>query len=666
MTLHRAKLFLLLVLLPFVTAAPLSALASGWVEADSPTSRNLFGIDLYGDAIYAVGERGTVAYSDDEGDSFDLGDSNVDEDLYDVSAISESKAIAVGENGTLIRTTDGGESWRSAAVSYDSSSHADIALRTVLMASATVGYAAGGNGLLLKTTEAGSDWEEIDSPTGEAINDIAATSASKLWIAGEGGVIYATTNGGTSWSTQTSGTGYDLVSIEFTSSTVGWASGGHRTFLRTTDGGSVWKSVTISELESDDVIDDIAFSNSSDGILSTTQGVVLETDDGGLTWDEVDTEVSSPVLIDLYAASATDRWGVGEDGIILRFDSDSPTKPSSFDVEGDNDSVGDTTPTFTWNASTDDASVEAYYFKIDTGSYKNVGDETSATASSSLSDGEHTAYVYAVDGAGNASAVASLSFVIDGDSTSSGAPDVSEVTPTTAVKGETVTFSVRVSGNDDIDSCVLYVDGSAKTMTLKTDVAYVATSFSSSGDREMYARCTDDSGRKTSGSEVTVTVSATSAYASPGDIIKIGCEGNVYVNDPCTAVYYYGKDGKRHAFPNEYAFKTWFSDFDDLVTLSASAMANIPLGRNVVIRPGEVLVKFSTNTVYATSYLGVLRPIVSEGIAKSLFGSNWASLVTIVNDVFYSNYRIGSDIESSADHSASAVRSVTSSIDATF
>jgi hypothetical protein len=227
---------------------------------------------------------------------------------------------------------------------------------------------------------------------------------------------------------------------------------------------------------------------------------------------------------------------------------------------------------------------------------------------------------------------------------------------------------VRLSDSDSIVSCDLYLDGEReKSMTVKTDVAYVGESFSSNGTYNLYVQCEDDNGDRVSGNEVTVTVASSSSHADPGDIIKMACEGNVYVNDPCTAVYYYGKDGKRHAFPNEDVFKSWFSDYDDLVVLSSDAMAEISLGRNVVYRPEEdLLVKFSTNSVYAVSYLGVLRPIVGAEIASAINGSDWVSDIRIVNDVFYGNYRIGSNIESSSDYSASSARSVTSSIDATF
>lgn len=659
----------LLSLLLSPSLLPNAARASGWVELDSPTSHTLTSVDVYSDTVIAVGYDGVVIWSDDGGEDWSSGDSDSVTDLYGVAVINADDAVAVGSSGTVILTDDGGDTWEDATLSGLSSTEETYAVNGVSMGSSTVGFAAGQNGLLLKTTNAGADWSQLSDPSnGVDFNAVHASSSTTAWIAGDGGTIYKTTNGGTSWAEQTSSTSDDLLQLSFSDSSHGWAVGEGTSLQKTTDGGTTWEDVDVSDLDTSDVILTVSFRGTDDGIIATADNAFLETDDGGDTWDDVDVS-SSFSLLSVLNVSSTEWWGVGESGAVARYDGGAPTEPDDFDVAGDNDAVVDATPTFSWTASTDaESSVDHYMFRMDDGSFSDIGNVTTKTYSTTLSNGDHTAYLYAVDDVENPSEVASVDFTVDADSSSSSSPDVSAITPTTAVKGQTVTFSVRASDDGSVEECDLYVDDeNTRAMTVKTDVAYVGYAFSASGEYEVYARCTDDDGLKTSGTAVTLTVSTVSDYANPGDIIKIGCTGDVYVNDPCTAVYYYGKDGNRHAFPNETTFNSWFADFDDLVVLSASAMAEIPLGRNVVFRPeDDLLVKFSTNSVYAVSYLGVLRPIANAEIAEALFGSDWVSDIQIVNDVFYGNYRIGSTIESSADYSASAARSVTSSIDATF
>lgn len=661
--------FIIIFLIVFLFL-PQIVFAAGWGQLNSPTTNTLLATDNYSSTLFAVGNVGTVLYSSNKGLTWSAGTSNTSYNLSDVAAISDTKAVAVGAHSTIIRTTDGGKNWSVISPTLNTSAESSYGLRAVTMASSTIGFVVGEYGLTLKTTDAGASWKEITNPTGASshhLNDVVSMSTSKVWIAAESGHLYASTDGGSTWTSASSGTSQHLVTVTFADSSHGFASGENRTFLRTTNGGSTWSSVTITNLPSTETIDDIAFLNSDDGILSSTTGYLLQTSDAGTTWSTVSSS-GSPVLVDLNYVSANERWGVGDNGVIYRYDSASPTKPTNFDVSGNNDAVTDTTPSFTWTASSDSETAINYYsLKMDSGSSTNIGNTTATTYTTPLSNGSHTAYLYAVDRGGNTSSAASLTFTVDADSPSSDAPTVEKISPRTAIKNETVTFTALVSDDGSVDDCDLYVDTeNTKNMTLKGDIAYATQSFSSTGSHSLYARCTDDEGNKTSGNSVTVKISKTSSYASAGDLIKIGCSGDVEVNDPCTAVYYYGVDGKRHAFPNESIYKSWYTDFDDLVILSSSAMGDISLGDNVIYRPGTQLVKFLGSTVYAIGYGGVLAPIANEEIAEAIFGSHWTSSIQTISDVFFGDYRMGSMIESSSGFSPSAVKSASSSINLTL
>jgi hypothetical protein len=251
--------------------------------------------------------------------------------------------------------------------------------------------------------------------------------------------------------------------------------------------------------------------------------------------------------------------------------------------------------------------------------------------------------------------------------TPTGIPTVGVVSPRTAIKDETVYYSTQVTDNDLLKSCELFLDGkSVANMTIRKDVVNTTYKITTNGTKKMYTTCTDTDNNVVNGKEVSVVVSSGSINVSSGDLIKMGCTENVLQNDPCTAVYYYGVDGKRHAFPNEKVFKSWFEDFDDLVIVSAKVLSDIPLGKNVTFRPAERLIKFSTNTVYAISYAGLLRPIANAAIAESIFGKDWVTLIETVDDVFYSNYRVGVTVESSTAFSWKDANSATKVIDATF
>jgi hypothetical protein len=110
-----------------------------------------------------------------------------------------------------------------------------------------------------------------------------------------------------------------------------------------------------------------------------------------------------------------------------------------------------------------------------------------------------------------------------------------------------------------------------------------------------------------------------------------------------SAVYYLYMDGAqmmRGVFANDKTYSTWFPDFSGVVTITADELGNIPMGKNIVYRPGTRLIKITTDPkVYAVEEGGMLRWIDSEATAKNLYGNNWASWIDDVPDAFYAgNY----------------------------
>jgi len=144
------------------------------------------------------------------------------------------------------------------------------------------------------------------------------------------------------------------------------------------------------------------------------------------------------------------------------------------------------------------------------------------------------------------------------------------------------------------------------------------------------------------------------ASFSAGDLIK--------ASQP--AVYYYGSNGKRYVFPTEKTYFSWYSNFNNVKTISDAELATLQIGGNVTYRPGVRLVKVTTDPkVYAVDAHGTLRHVATEAIATALYGSNWNKMVDDIPDAFFTNYVIGNPIVSSSDFSPSTATQVAQSID---
>jgi photosystem II stability/assembly factor-like uncharacterized protein len=208
---------------------------------------------------------------------------------------------AVGGNGLVIRSTDGGQS-------FSSSSPATATLNGVFFVSDLDGWAVGNGGIAIHTTDGGDQWTQ-STPGALALNSVFFTDATHGWIAGDSGKILRTTNGGANWITSTP-TSAALYSIFFLNQDLGWAVG-KGVVLRTTNGGTTWTSAspTTQTLRS------VYFVSNQTGWAVGSNGVVLASTNGGLTW-----YATSPTTSDLYSVfftSATRGWAVGEAGAIL-------------------------------------------------------------------------------------------------------------------------------------------------------------------------------------------------------------------------------------------------------------------------------------------------------------------------------------------------------------
>jgi photosystem II stability/assembly factor-like uncharacterized protein len=87
--------------------------------------------------------------------------------LRDIFAFDQNTAIAVGETGTIMKTTDGGKRW-------------DVQH-----------YVCG-------------------TESSEGISSVYFTDVNNGWVVGQWGTILNTTDGGTNWVAQTSGTSESL------------------------------------------------------------------------------------------------------------------------------------------------------------------------------------------------------------------------------------------------------------------------------------------------------------------------------------------------------------------------------------------------------------------------------------------------------------------------
>lgn len=127
-----------------------------------------------------------------------------------------------------------------------------------------------------------------------------------------------------------------------------------------------------------------------------------------------------------------------------------------------------------------------------------------------------------------------------------------------------------------------------------------------------------------------------------------------------STVYYFGANGKRFVFPNEKTYFTWYTNFDNVRTITDGQLASIPLGGNVTYRPGYKMVKVTTDPrVYVVDQGGILRHVATEQLAQTLYPVNWNDKIDDLPDAFFTNYRMGTAIQTASDYSPANVMTQT-------
>ncbi len=226
-----------------------------------------------------------------------------------VRIIDPTHYYAVGDNGTFMKSSDGGESWiiNSQAGIPDNSFGAGAShrLNTAWFFDANTGIVAGQSAYnenikIRRTTNGGESFSTIDlgASTGSPrVYDIHFINSTTGFLCGSANVkAFKTTNAGLNWTAMSNfpATAYNfncIYAVNENNIIIGIESSGlYRNILRTTNGGASWIDQT---LPGSVIVDfkDIVFQNANTGFIcgnsvATNPSYFASTTDGGVSWIE--------------------------------------------------------------------------------------------------------------------------------------------------------------------------------------------------------------------------------------------------------------------------------------------------------------------------------------------------------------------------------------------
>jgi photosystem II stability/assembly factor-like uncharacterized protein len=244
--------------------------------------------------------------------------------LNDVCFVDSLRGWAVGgysqevplAAGTILATTDGGQTWTSEPVADN------VDFYAVDFVDAQHGWAAGvgpnWQGVVYATNDGGATWllRWADLVDWRQLSDITFVDplhgwalASSAWGSSVVGEVLATSDGGRTWRTQWAGRCSSLGNLTFSDPSHGWVAAGSF-LLRTSNAGATWTKVGLGKGAQ---VSAVAFADSEHG-WAVGHGV-LATTDGGSTWTR-EVSASTP-LSDIAAVDPHHAWACGEGGGVI-------------------------------------------------------------------------------------------------------------------------------------------------------------------------------------------------------------------------------------------------------------------------------------------------------------------------------------------------------------
>lgn len=285
------------------------------IPSDKATQSLLTDVVVEADKVVAVGDKGHILVSADNGTSWKQAAVPVQHLLTAVDFVGPDKGWAVGHEGVILHTVDGGASWELQYANphrvlsdaemdqltedqFAKLPQAGSPLLDVWFRDESNGFVVGAYGMFLGTQDGGKTWQDVASRIenfdGWHLNAIDANKDGVVYIAGEKGVLFRSDDGGENWVTLTSpyagsyfgamtGAGVDDVFVF----------GLQGNAFKSADRGATW--VKAKSKNTDGIMDGVVV-NANGVILVGNSGVILTSKDGGANFSMQITKSREAIL----------------------------------------------------------------------------------------------------------------------------------------------------------------------------------------------------------------------------------------------------------------------------------------------------------------------------------------------------------------------------------
>jgi photosystem II stability/assembly factor-like uncharacterized protein len=309
------KISFLIFILPITISAQ-------WIMQNSGTQLNLnsiFFIDS--NTGWAVGDEGIILTTTNGGSDWITQPGATTDNLYSVHFENSNVGWVVGENVRIMKSTDGGSSWSAQFANPPF----PVDLRSVQFQNLNEGWAVGHfmysstgyDSYIIKTTNGGTSWQNNWGFMDEKLFSVFFVNSNLGLVAGS--EIARTTDGGSNWYSVFGSFMDEFYSVFFIDANIGWIAGENALqskglIYKSTNGGLNWSLLRSDSLKT---YTSVFFADADHGWVAGLGGNILYTPDGGIDWSYQSSGTASN-LSSIFFTNNLTGWVAGSNGTILK------------------------------------------------------------------------------------------------------------------------------------------------------------------------------------------------------------------------------------------------------------------------------------------------------------------------------------------------------------
>lgn len=289
---------------------------ASWFQISSGTGQSLHDVARFSNGnLLAVGDNGTLLKSDGLS-QWIIQERFSQEHLKAVQVISTNETVVVDKTGQVYISTDGGLVWTATSGKPSSMSEAEDIHFTTLLDGWVIGQSFN-TGALYHTSDGGATWIPVTEFLGSYRS--VDVEGSNIWAANVGEVYYRSTDNGATWiQGELPWSPVQIGDMDFFNQNIGYAVGWWGQAYRSSDGGITWEILPTPS--TNDNFTDIHLLSPNELWVSTTNDIAYYSATGGQSWSVMNIGSDGfGAFSSIVAVQGGDAWTVGDQGYIEHF-----------------------------------------------------------------------------------------------------------------------------------------------------------------------------------------------------------------------------------------------------------------------------------------------------------------------------------------------------------